>query len=291
MSGYIAIQRGLLNHPAFKKEPFTEREAWIWLIEEAAWKPKTVRVGDALFSLNRGELAHACRYMAKAWGWHHLRVWRFLQRLEKRSMIETLAERDATHITICNYDKYQSPRNADETPSETLVKHSRNKEEPLNHLTKEDDDDAGALVSEKSNRIADEVATICGHDLGFIPPAWHGAPYRVQSWLAQGWPEEIILSSCREQIAKKRDGPPDRIQYFEKGIAAAIARAKAPLPEVQFIEAETVEVRRGKSETVVDAAKRFERQLASLGPRPGSFGGQTDNDPVRLLPPGGRERS
>ena len=37
------------------------------------------------------------------------------------TLIETLVGQETTHLTICNYDKYQLPRNAGETPSETLV--------------------------------------------------------------------------------------------------------------------------------------------------------------------------
>jgi hypothetical protein len=58
---------------------------------------------------------------------------RFLNRLKADTMIVTEPTRDATLITICNYEKYQSSRNASETqtetPSETEVKRSRNKEE------------------------------------------------------------------------------------------------------------------------------------------------------------------
>jgi len=307
LSGYIAIQRGLLGHPLFKPERFTEREAWIWLIEEAAWKPGRVRVGSEVVELARGQLAHSVRYMAKAWQWEQTRVHRFLKKLRSNGMIEnaqenfakittpnaTATQHQTQRISICNYDKYQSPRNSVEletaTPNATGPQRDRNKEEPFNQLRKEDDDDAGALVSKKADRLADEIATICGHDLEFVPPAWNGAAYRVQAWIAQGWPEEIILASCREQIAKKRDGPPDRIQYFEKGIAAAIARAKAPLPEVQFVEAAAVEVKRGKPETLSDVAKRMSAQVIDFGPKPGSIRGQEDGGSVRLLPQGGRE--
>jgi hypothetical protein len=248
--------------------------------------------------------------MAKAWKWEQTKVWRFLKKLRTNGMIEnaqenfaknttanaTASQHQTQRISICNYNIYQPGHNGDElqtaTPNATGPQQDRNKEETIKQLNKEDDDeDAAPLVSEKSNRIADQVAVICGHSLDFLPPAWMGAPYRVQSWLTQGWPEEIILSSCREQIAKKRDGPPDRIQYFEKGIAAAIARAKAPLPEVRFVEAETIEVKRGKPENLVEVARRMSESGIGLGPRPSLVPRCDDGgaDVVRLLPQGRRE--
>jgi hypothetical protein len=112
--GFIAIARGYLDHEAFASEPFTEREAFQWLIMEASWKDRTVRRGFAVFDTKRGELIHALSFMCEAWGWDNKsRVTRFLARLQKLEMIETRAERSATRITICNYDKYQLGRDED----------------------------------------------------------------------------------------------------------------------------------------------------------------------------------
>lgn len=293
MSGYFVVHRQVFDHVDFADEPFTEREAWLWLISEAAWKPKTVRVGSAggTVTLERGEIAHSLRFLAEKWQWSVKRVRGFLDRSEKTGRISRKRAHDGAVLTICNYDKFQLGGHTEGQSEGTRRAHEGHKEEELKKERKIDDDDGAApLISEDANRVADSVAKICGHDLGFLPPAWLGAPYRVQSWLAQGWPEAIILTSCREQMAKKRDGPPDRIQYFEKGIAGAIAKANAPLPEVKIIEAQKVEVRRGATENLVDTARRLAGSGVQLGPRPSLMGGGEDGNLVRLLPPGRGER-
>lgn len=139
-SGFIAISRDFFDHPAFALESFTEREAFQWLIKEAAWKERTVRRGRKPIDLKRGQLAHALSFMAEAWGWESkTRVTRFLARLKKLGMIDTLAQLDATLITICNYDKYQgagnAERNADRNAAVTLPQRSRNQQEQLNNST------------------------------------------------------------------------------------------------------------------------------------------------------------
>jgi hypothetical protein len=113
--GVFAVDRGLFDHPSFAKEDFTEREAWIWLIKEAAWKGRTVRVGRAIIDLERGQLAASMRFMAKRWGWSEARVRRFLNRLENDALIAVLSDALATRITICKYNEYQRvslPRDA-----------------------------------------------------------------------------------------------------------------------------------------------------------------------------------
>ena len=104
--GVFAVDRGIWDHDIFEDEPFTEREAWLWLISSAVWKPKRVRVAHQPLMLERGQLAFSIRFMAEKWGWSKSRVHRFLARLQKEQMVVQKTGHDQTIITICNYDKY-----------------------------------------------------------------------------------------------------------------------------------------------------------------------------------------
>lgn len=122
----------------------------------------------------------------------------------------------------------------------------------------DDEDDAHAqpLIGPQAIKLSAELAEICGHDRNFLPPEWFGAPYRIQQWLDKGWNCDVIRASAREQVGKKRDGPPSRIEYFEKGIAAFIARQNAPLPNVVEIAPAKVEVSRATSSNSASAVAR-----------------------------------
>jgi hypothetical protein len=136
---------------------------------------------------------------------------------------------------------------------------------------KDDDaEDAGArppLIRPEAFEIANEIAGICGYDLEFVPPEWHGAPLRVEVWLAAEWPREIILAAVKGALAKKRGPPPSSINYFEKPIAEAVAKASAPLPKVNLIAGETIDVRTGNGQgpsadsSSSAAARRLVEQL------------------------------
>jgi hypothetical protein len=43
--GTFALDRGWFDHPTFKKERYTEREAWAWLIAQAAYLRHSRRLG------------------------------------------------------------------------------------------------------------------------------------------------------------------------------------------------------------------------------------------------------
>src|SRR5207302_425126 len=112
--GFITLARGVLEHPVVGAgHQYSALEAWLWLLFEAAWKPRRVRVSNGrtvtTLPIKRGQLSYSRSYIAAAWGWSEKRVRTFLQRLELEGMIDRQAGRHQTVITICNYEKYQTP--------------------------------------------------------------------------------------------------------------------------------------------------------------------------------------
>ncbi len=149
--GAFTISRKLFDpdDEFFGGEPFSRREAWQWLISEAAFKQRTKRVnagrGETWITLERGQLSHSRAFMQKAWGWSSEKMVRtFLDRLEKDGRItrktgqqsgqasDQQSEDSAgqqsgqgsgahkgqhqTIITICKYDEYQPPLSGKDAP-------------------------------------------------------------------------------------------------------------------------------------------------------------------------------
>lgn len=90
--------------------------------------------------------------------------------------------------------------------------------------------EAAGLISNEAMALADDLAVIAGHDPTFLPPGWHGAAYRVQTWLGAGWTREIILIGAKAAMASKRDGPPSSVRYFEKPIDRERVHQQAKIP-------------------------------------------------------------
>ena len=64
VSGTVNISRDIWHDTAFKAQPFTEREAFVWMIMEASYKARDRRVGNVSVRLERGQLASSIRFMA-----------------------------------------------------------------------------------------------------------------------------------------------------------------------------------------------------------------------------------
>jgi hypothetical protein len=198
--GVFAIDRGIFDHPIFAPEPYTEREAWIWMVRAAAWKSRTVRVGRHMIDLERGQLAFSMRFLASKFKWPPSRVVRYIRRLETGTMVSTQATREATHLTICNYNKYAFGRNTNETPTETpsdtLAVHSRYKEEERKEREEERAAPAATLPVESNQSKAKTKRT---------------------ERRATAWPERFALDADMRAYAAKHGWSPTRQDVeFEK---------------------------------------------------------------------------
>lgn len=241
--GVFAVHRGVFDHPMFAPEDFTEREAWLWLISTAVWKPAKVRAGHKVVALDRGQLMFSERFLATKWGWSKTCVRRFLMRLEREQMIVLKADHDATRITICNYEKYAFGGTDKRTENGPQTDHERTKEEEGKKVIIDDGGGTARakLVSDEAQDTADAMASACGFpDPKACPLGWYGAGIWVQKCLNEGWSPSLMIEGSRATAAKKRDGPIENFRYLEKPLARFIAEQSRPLPQVEIREAEKV---------------------------------------------------
>jgi hypothetical protein len=119
MTGVFAVARSIWGDGDFADEPYTERQAFIWLIGSAKWKDQKVQCRNGRscgsITLQRGEFCFAERFLAKKWKWSNSRVSRFLDKLEQRGILrgENRSPNGAQSGTqtriyfIRNYNKFQ----------------------------------------------------------------------------------------------------------------------------------------------------------------------------------------
>ena len=154
MSGYVAISRDLWRDPDFDDgQPFTKREAWIWMIAEAEWRPRKVRRGDSVIDLGRGQFAHSLRFVAEAWGWHRNKVGRFYQMLENRDIIRTDTGTGVTLVTLCQYDSFQAKPNGGGTDAGQPAGQERDSSGTNKNQDNQFNQDSGAQSDEPETEV------------------------------------------------------------------------------------------------------------------------------------------
>jgi hypothetical protein len=115
-SRWIRVCVDTFDHPSLKGE-FDRRSAWLWLIANAAWKDHRTRTRGGMVEIKRGQVLAGLKFLADTWGWSIKRVRTFLGELEAEGMIERGQTKNqyAAVVTICNYDKYQTPTETEAT--------------------------------------------------------------------------------------------------------------------------------------------------------------------------------
>lgn len=89
-----------MDSEVFSRDPFSRKDAWLWLIENAQWEDGK--------KLQRGQIEVRQMDLAATWKWTRSKVVRWIEAAQEANMIRTTSSTTSTIITICNYEKYQS---------------------------------------------------------------------------------------------------------------------------------------------------------------------------------------
>jgi hypothetical protein len=156
VSRWVRIQTDVFEHAVFAREPFTEREAWLWLISKAAWKATKHRVGKSVVDVQVGSVFLTLREMQAAWRWKSdKRVRSFLTMLENEEMIETKTDAGKTQVSICNYSRYQDAERKEDASGTHGGRMADALKTPVHHDTK-----SSSLRSEDTRTPRGELETV-----------------------------------------------------------------------------------------------------------------------------------
>jgi len=118
---YYLMHRGWMENEVFSDEPFTDRLAWAWLIQEASFEPHKIRYKNKMIEVGIGQIPTSYRRLVDQWKWGIHRVRNFLELMESEHMINRETATGFLIITICNYEKYQKPFKLPTTQTATLT--------------------------------------------------------------------------------------------------------------------------------------------------------------------------
>lgn len=274
MSRWLRINEDCIDHPKLLKLPEALRWQWLALLCVASKNDGVLpAIDDVALGLRVTE-AKAAEYIT---------------RLVKANLIDRVGENFVPH----NWTKRQFKSDT----STERVKRYRDKKrnvsysvsdvpetatvtapetEQIQKQNTEQIDVAGEarepLVSDAARDLADELLIIAGHEIRFVPPGWCGAANRVHTWLANGWPRDLILVGAKKATAKHRGGPINTVNFYENAIAEEIARQAAPLPQVEIRQPEKLTViANGKTErgNIIQAADTLVDKIGSFDAGPG----------------------
>lgn len=241
MSGWYVMHRGWMD--SFKPEPFTEREAFLWSIEQASFESHEQWFNGQSIAVERGEFATSLRLMADAFGWSVKRVRGFMERMRKD---EKWAHRQAhngaqspTIISVCNYDKYQRPSELQGTAKGTAKGspgaqwgHSRGTQHKEGERRERKKEEAGGADAPSSYAFSGLTIRLTETDYDRWAETFHAIPdLRAELTALDAWYQTEV-------------GAKKQAQWFHTTAGALARKHQAILGERREAEA-SLNVRRG----------------------------------------------
>lgn len=128
--GHIKLSRKLFDGDPWwvEKRVFSRFEAWVDMLQLAAWRDVEIEYRGESIPLRRGEFVLSVRHAADRWNWSEKRVRGFLdraqqraqQRAHERARIRAQRETQAGVVyLVVNYDTYQAYTDTKGTPKGT----------------------------------------------------------------------------------------------------------------------------------------------------------------------------
>lgn len=122
--GHVKLSRKLFDGDSdpLWSEPrvFSRFEAWVDILQLAAYKPRSVQYQHETIELARGEFIMSVRYCARRYQWSEKFARKFLKWAQDQARIRAQGETQAgMRYVVVNYDTYQSTPRKTDTPSGT----------------------------------------------------------------------------------------------------------------------------------------------------------------------------
>jgi hypothetical protein len=123
--GFIALNRSIQEHWIW--EDPVKLQWWLDILLTVNHSDAKVNIGFDLMDCKRGQTLKSLQTWGKRWRVDVSTVRRFLKLLEIDKMIVTENEIKTTRLTVCNYDSYNTPRQAKQSQdnSEATPKQSQ----------------------------------------------------------------------------------------------------------------------------------------------------------------------
>lgn len=107
MTGWIKIDRSLLESEVWKLEKFTRGQAWVDMLLIANHKKSSFLLRGNTITVGRGQIARSKNYFAERWQWSRGKVTRYFSWLEEKDQIRQRKSKLLSIITIVNYKAFQ----------------------------------------------------------------------------------------------------------------------------------------------------------------------------------------
>jgi hypothetical protein len=200
MAGYIKLHRGWRDTDGLMpSKEFSDFEAWLWILENAAWKEgHRFNAKGELVPIERGQMHVSIRALQTVFGWSKARVERFLGRLKTVAKVTLEAGQSGTILTVCNYEKYQGDADSHKPSLETAASPDRGQPRDTHKEGKKGKEEKNSADALCPDDVSEEVwADFCRMRKAQKAPVTDTAVKGIRGQAVRaGWSLEDALAEC-----------------------------------------------------------------------------------------------
>lgn len=123
MGNFIYVPREIFEVDKFGREPYSKREAFLDLVQMAAYEDSETFVNGYRYERSRGDVIVSKSFLSKRWGWSVDKVRRYTTYLERNGWCKCRRDdqcnQPITLISIVSYDVYQGCTTTPDTTDDT----------------------------------------------------------------------------------------------------------------------------------------------------------------------------
>lgn len=123
MGNFIYVPREIFEVDKFGREPYSKREAFLDLVQMAAYEDTETFVNGYRYERSRGDVIVSKSFLSKRWGWSVDKVRRYTTYLERNGWCKCRRDdqcnQPITLISIVSYDVYQGGTTTPDTTDNT----------------------------------------------------------------------------------------------------------------------------------------------------------------------------
>jgi hypothetical protein len=118
-NGFFKVQRRFFSHWLWEEDrTFSRAEAWLDMLQMAAFKDSKRLVNGKMISIPIGGIAASERFLGTRWKWSRSKVRAFLSCLVSDQMIDQQKDHGETVLILCNYKRYAFSTTDEKTTEE-----------------------------------------------------------------------------------------------------------------------------------------------------------------------------
>ena len=214
MGNFIYVPREIFEVDKFGREPYSKREAFLDLVQMAAYEDSEIFINGYRYEQSRGDVIVSKSFLSKRWGWSVDKVRRYTTYLERNGWCKCRRDdqcnQPITLISIVSYDLYQGGTTTPDTTDEATPSTTSGSTTSTQYKEKEKEETNNKTNSSRRfvKPTVEQIATYCKEKGYDVDAERFFNYYESKGWVVGKSPMKDWKSAIRTWVGNQKSSQP-----------------------------------------------------------------------------------